>query len=98
MISNPNVADFFNVSFRIIGIDASNPDLDKTLMSLVDRSNIPCIAVLKVDECEEIVPMDIVELGPDTEIKELKQRLNKSKSQYIKDEIRQSEYFKKFAN
>ena len=56
------------------------------------------MAVFKVDECDDIAIMDIIEIGPDTDLKELKKRLNGSKSKYIKDEIRESEYVTRFKN
>lgn len=98
MVSNNSVAEFFNTTFRVIGFDQEGYEADELLKSKVDRKNIPCLAVFKVDECEEITMMDVIELVPETDFKELKKRLNLSKSKYIKDEIKESEYLKRLKN
>ena len=86
------------MTFRIIGFDTTAYELEPVLKKLIDSKNIPCMAIFKVDECEEIAIMDIIEIGPDTDLIELKKRVNVSKSKYIKDEIRESEYAKRFNN
>lgn len=49
LISNSSVSEFFNTTFRVIGFDVEGYEGDDLLRARVDRKNIPCIAVFKVD-------------------------------------------------
>lgn len=60
LISNPNVTSFFNETFRIIGFDTSVYKLDGILLEKIDPKYIPCMAVFKVDDCQNIQLMDVV--------------------------------------
>ena len=50
-ISNNAMAEFLNVSLRVIGFDTSSYQVEPELAEYLDVKKVPCMMVFKVDEC-----------------------------------------------
>ena len=97
IINDESWTSHLNTCFRLLGLDSRSYDFEPALARFIDKAaDVPCLAMFRIDICEELHMMDKIRIEPGMDLTEVRKKLNISKSMCIRAEMNESVYEKKY--
>lgn len=97
MISKDDFANNVSTCFRCLGLDVRSYEFQKELAKYVNKEkDCPCLAMFRVDICDEIHLMEKIKIEPTSDLKQIQKKLQYFKSMCIRAELNEAIYEKKY--